>query len=116
MNYVIEDYAELKAALRAMCAELDGESLRFNGKLVAMELVSNVLQHGGGKAYFSYTYAEGELRMSVRGENGFRPPVRSKLADTSAESGRGLFLVDTIVDKREYDPQCGVSVVLIMKE
>ena len=118
MNFVIDNFDALKTALGAMCAELDGlsENFKFNGKLVAMELVSNVLQHGGGRAYFSYTLSQEGLRISVQGEHLFRPPERSTLADVDAESGRGLYLVDSIVDRREYNAREGIVVVLTGKE
>ncbi len=113
MKFVIEDYAALKAALGEMVRELEtcGE-VCFNGKLVAMELLSNVLQHGGGKAYFSYAIDDAALTITVRGENGFRPPEKSELADTMSESGRGLYLIDAIADKRSYSERDGICVVL----
>lgn len=117
MKFVIGDYAAAKAALGAMCRELEGlgENFSFDGKLVAMELLSNVLQHGGGKAVFSYSFDGTALTINVRGENGFKPPEESALADTMAESGRGLFLVDAIADGRKYSERDGISVVLRFK-
>ena len=118
MKYVIESYAAAKEALGAMCAELArlGETFSFEGELVAMELLSNVLQHGGGRAYFSYTIDGAALTIRVRGENGFKPPEESTLADTMSESGRGLYLVDALSEGRSYSERDGISVTLRYKK
>lgn len=116
MNFVIDDFNALRAALQTMCVRLTGENLSeetvFSSKLVANELLSNVLQHGGGRAYFSAERQGDELKLTVRGERAYRPPERSVPAEVFAERGRGLFLVDSYCDRRDYTDAEGVRVFL----
>ncbi len=115
---VIENYDGMKREVAEMCSFLQDipESILFNVKLIAYELLSNVFQHGGGRAFFSYVKKGGELRMSVKSENKFCPPEKSTCAATDAECGRGLFLVDTLSLRREYSDGEGISVIIAIKE
>lgn len=114
MYFEIEDYNALKSALQNMCIQFSCENVPeetlFNSKLVAMELLSNVLQHGGGRAYFRAEISDGRITLSVRSTNDFRPPEQSNCSDTMAERGRGLFLVDAICEDREYNEKDGICV------
>lgn len=115
MYFEIDDFDELRAALQAMCGALKkelSEETVFESRLVANELLSNVLQHGGGRAYFRVERRGDELRICVKGERDFRPPERSVLADLFAENGRGLFLVDAYCVRRAYSEKEGVEVFL----
>lgn len=114
MKSIVADYKGLGAALEDLCAFLEGlpEAVVFDSKLVAMELLSNVLQHGGGRATFSYVREGNEIKMSVRGERDFRPPEHPILVPQSAERGRGLYIVDRLVSRRFYSPEEGTVVIL----
>lgn len=121
MYFEIDDFNALREALHRfedlLAKEQISEDVIFTGKLVADELLSNVLQHGGGKAFFSVFLHETEIQLSVRGSNDFCPPETSSLAEPFAESGRGLFLVDSLCSRREYSKEEGVTVYLrIMKK
>ncbi len=113
MRFEIDSYASLRGALRTICEGMGGvsESALFDCKLVIDELVSNVLQHGGGRAYLSVERQE-RIRISVRGENAFRPPERSVLSPLNAERGRGLYLVDALVLSRTYSEEEGIVVLI----
>lgn len=116
MDFEIADYNALHAALDKMCgallrAEMSEETV-FNSKLVAAELLSNVLQHGGGRATFRVEREGDEIRLCVKGENGYRPPEKSACADVLSESGRGLYLVDCFCERRDYTAQEGIRVFL----
>lgn len=115
MDFEIDNYNALRYALRKMCEafedDMSDEAL-FDCKLVANELLSNVLQHGGQRAYFRATLAGDEVTISVRSEHAYRPPVTSVCADTMQECGRGLFLIDTLCVRREYSDREGISVVI----
>ena len=115
MKVVVENFSALKCAVERMCTEFAGtmpEGAVFNSKLVASELLANVLEHGSGKAEFSYAREGGEIRIRVHEEHGVRPPDTSVCAPVDAESGRGLFLVDSLSIRRSFSEQEGVCVVI----
>lgn len=116
MYFEIDDYNALEQALHQLCMHLEAEHAPeqavFDSKLVACELLSNVLRHGGERAYF-YAATEGDfLHLRVRGNNGFRPPEKAICSDVTAECGRGLFLVDAFCESREYSEKDGICVVI----
>jgi len=114
MYFEIDDYGALKAALQNMCVKFSLENVPeetlFDSKLVATELLSNVLQHGGGRAYFRAELDGGSVVLSVRSTRDFRPPEKSSCSEATAERGRGLFLVDAICEDREYNERDGIRV------
>ncbi len=113
MRFEIGSYTALKEALIRVCAEMNGASpeVVFDCKLVIDELVSNVLQHGGGRAVLTVERGRA-IRISVRGENKFRPPEKSTLSPADAERGRGLYLVDALVASRTYSDKDGITVII----
>lgn len=116
MNFIIDDYNALRSALCEMCRAFSDERLSddtvFHSKLVANELLSNVLQHGGGRAFFSVERLGDEIRICVKDSNEYRPPVKSVCADVLEESGRGLYLVDAYCIRRDYTEREGIRVYL----
>lgn len=116
MTFSIGDFNALRCALHEMCrrfsAEFIPEDALFKVRLVADELLSNVLQHGGGRATLRAERVGDEIRLFVRGENEYRPPEESAPADVFSERGRGLFLVDSFCEKREYSEADGVCVLI----
>lgn len=114
MYFEIEDFEALRAALHEMCsrffAERIPEEAVYHCRLVADELLSNVLQHGGGKAFFRAGREGDKIFLAVRGENEFRPPEKSTLADVFSERGRGLYLVDRFCESRDYSETDGIRV------
>lgn len=113
MRFEIDNFTALRGTLLKICAEMDGvpEDTVFDCKLVIDELVANVLRHGGGKAYLSVEIRD-RIRISVRGENNFRPPEKSTLSPLDSERGRGLYLVDALVAARTYSEEEGITVLL----
>lgn len=117
MDFEIGDYNALRKALHEMCLSLSAEKISedalFQTRLVADELLSNVLQHGGGRAYLRAEREGDTIALSVRGSAGFCPPEESALPkDLFAERGRGLFLVDSICIRREYSEEEGIRVFI----
>ncbi len=116
MEFEIDNYNALHAALDQMCLGFEKERIPdgtvFDCKLVAAELLSNVLQHGGERAYFRALISGDEIVISVRSENEFRPPEKSQCAGVTQECGRGLFLVDSVCFRREYNEREGIRVTL----
>lgn len=116
MYFEIDDFNALRQALHRMCRIFLNEQIPedsvFQIKLVADELLSNVLQHGGGRAYFIVTRENDTVRMCVRGSNEYRPPDRSTCASVLSESGRGLYLVDRLCERREFSEKEGIKVYI----
>lgn len=120
MYFEIDDYNALKAALNTLCTGLVQNDVPqetvYDSKLVADELLSNALRHGGGKAYFSVAIEGDVISLSVRSLHAFRPPDESFLVNKEAESGRGLYLVDRIVETRGYSEEGGTSVIIRIRK
>lgn len=120
MYFEIDDYNALKTALDTLCTGLLQQNVPqetvFDSKLVANELLSNALRHGGGKAFFSVDVDGDTISLSVRSLHTFRPPDESIPASLESESGRGLYLVDRIVETRGYSEDRGTSVIIRIRK
>lgn len=118
MEFEIDDFFRLKQALLEMCRLFALEQVPketvFSAKLVADELITNALKHGGGKAFLSVSRGEGEIYLNVKSLKSFSPPEKSVCPDVLSESGRGLFLVDSFCDKKETTP-FGIKVTIKIK-
>lgn len=116
MFFEVDDYDALKRALARMCDALAEEKVPedavFNCKLVANELLVNALEYGGGCAAFTARREGNMLRISVRSAVDFQPPARSSCSDVTCERGRGLFLVDTLSETRDYSREEGICVIV----
>lgn len=108
----VESHAAALQAVAEMCRALKGlpEGVVFDCKLVASELLNNAIKYGGGYARFSFTQTGGQVRIAVRGALPFEPPKTCVMPSPSAESGRGLCLVDAVALKREYSEEEGIIV------
>ena len=116
MYFEIDNYIALKEALNSLCTELAAEQIPnetvYDSKLVASELISNALRHGGGKAFFSAQVEAEYISLSVKSLDSFRPPDKSILSGRESEHGRGLYIVDTLVETRRYSEEGGTSVII----
>ncbi len=116
MFFEVNSMISLDEAVAKMCADFRNdaipESAVFDCKLVARELLSNALRHGGGKAKFTVERAGGEIRISVKSAQDFVPPAVSVCSEVTAERGRGLFLVDSVSDRRLYSKEDGICVIV----
>lgn len=63
-------------------------------QLIASELVTNALHHGGGTADISLAYRRGVVRVEVRDHGGGEPELRD--VPLEEESGRGMAIVDRL--------------------
>ena len=119
MYFEIDGYSALKAALKKMCAEFLGDNVPagkvFDSKLALNELVTNALRYGGGRAYVSAERRRGEIRITVRSEIAYEPPVQSICPEEESERGRGLYLVDRLCSSRAYNETEGICVVLYIE-
>ncbi len=116
MYYEVDDFKALDEALKDICGCLKDlllcEQTVFDCRLIASELLSNALEHGGGKAVCRVSLDGGILRVSVKDATPFAPPRKTVCPDVTSERGRGLFLVDRVGESRSYSEQEGISVTI----
>jgi anti-sigma regulatory factor (Ser/Thr protein kinase) len=74
----------------------------FDCRLVANELLGNVLRHAKTQACFQGDIADGYVQLLVQSNSPFVPPEKSVCSDVYSEHGRGLFLVDSVCAERVY--------------
>ncbi len=116
MQFSVGNYAEFRAAIEGLSAHLSAQTIseekRFDCKLVAYELLSNVLQHSHGTATLEVEVEQVRIRMTLRTETPFIPPKVVSCPDEYAERGRGLFLVDSVCAERTLTAEGALLVFL----
>ena len=116
MVFEIENYSALKNAVDELCLFLETQRVSaervFDSRLVMFELLGNVLRHSEGSARLSGCLRDGLVEISIHASVPFEPPACSRCPDTGAESGRGLFLVDSVCVERRFTADGGIIVKL----
>ena len=114
MIFEIDNYLSLREAIESVnqiLLEHDVPAERvFDARLVVSELVGNVLRHAKTTATLGVEISGEFLEMHVRSDVPFVPPKVSKKAEVLAESGRGLFLVDSVSEERVSTKEGGTLV------
>lgn len=104
MVFEIDNYVSLRSAMEVvsrLLAERNVASERvFDTRLVISELVGNVLRHAKTSATLSVEFNGECIELCVCSEIPFVPPKISRKVEVFAESGRGLFLVDSVSEER----------------
>ena len=104
MIFQIDNYLSLREAMESVTrtlAEHDVPDERvFDARLVVSELVGNVLRHAKTTARLVVEIGDGFVKVLVQSDLPFVPPAVSRKAELFAESGRGLFLVDSVSEER----------------
>lgn len=85
---------QARAFATAQLAAWGLESVSDAVQLIAAELVTNALRHGGGTADISLSYRPGVVRVEVRDNGAGEPRLLDVPVD--AESGRGLAIVASL--------------------
>lgn len=105
MIFEIENYRALKSAMDEFCTFLHEQNVHsesvFDCKLVAYELLGNVLRHSTGGAKLLGEIRDGFIEMRITTSKAFTPPKESVCAEVYSEHGRGLFLVDKLCAQKE---------------
>ena len=100
--FEIKDYASLQTALDGLCQLLAewgvAQEKTFDCKLVACELAGNVLKYGEGKAGLQVRFLGECVQVKALSESFFELPENIVCSGLYAESGRGLFLVNSLCD------------------
>lgn len=114
--FKIENYGSLNRAVEELCAYLCESSVSpekvFDSKLVAYELLANVLKHTDDSATFSGWIEDGFVRLRIVSRRAFCPQEKGRCPDVFSENGRGWFLVDNVCQERFLE-QDGALVVKI---
>lgn len=92
--------------------EYDEDTL-FNVKLVVYELAGNVLRHDHCRAEVEVSLCPDSIVVDVKGASPFS--LEPFLADTSAEKGRGLYLVQSITSSLARSDDGEIRAVLARK-
>lgn len=116
MKFEVGDFEMMETALHALCEFLAQQNIAddtvFDSRLISCELLSNVLQHSKGRAFFSGVIAGEYIEIQVDSTERYLPPEYTTCSDVYADSGRGLFLVDSLSDRRENTAAGGIKVYI----
>ena len=114
MIFQIDNYLALREVVESVCRFLLENNIPaervFDTRLVVSELVGNVLRHAKTTATLGVEMDGEFLELHVCSNVPFVPPTVSKKADVLAESGRGLFLVDSVSEERSSTKDGGIRV------
>lgn len=92
------------------------EDIIFESKLVACELLGNVLRHAGGETAL-YCQTDGDcVEMKIYSEREFFLPETIVCSNERAENGRGLFLVNEICQGQMTSEKDGIRVRICVKK
>ena len=119
MAYEVYSHDSLKAAVDNACDFLLSHAITkekvFDCKLVAYELLANALEHSGGKAWLEVCLEENHIHIIVRAERAYIPPEKGVCPSLEEERGRGLYLVDSLSEKRMFTENSEIKVVISRK-
>ena len=114
MIFEVNNLSSMHETIRALCHYLQEQSvpadLVFDSKLVASELLGNVLRHTNGGAKVKGEIKDGYFHLHIFSDVTYQPPTITKNADVYAEHGRGLFLIDSVCVERTVDEQGAIWV------
>lgn len=116
MRYEVKNLNELREAAHALGVFLSEKGVPhepvFDSRLILSELAANVLKHSKSVARVEAAVLTREIVLTVYSEDGSVPPSVSVCSEVTAESGRGLFLVDKLSAKRLITEDGGVRVFI----
>lgn len=116
MFFKIRNYEELQLALEGLSSFLLEQAVAeeriFDSKLVACELIGNVLKHAESVAELRGEIKDGFIELKILSQNAFVFPKEVLCSGVYAEHGRGLFLVKQICKERIYSETDGIKVLI----
>lgn len=119
MIFEVKDYLTMQQAIESLCAFLIKEGAQensvFDSKLVAYELLGNVLKHADGQAKLQGRIADGFIELKIYTTSKFTLPENKPCPEAMAEHGRGLFLVNTVCEERFFEEADGVRALIRME-
>lgn len=100
VNFKVDNLKNMKAELNAFCELLRGSGAAdddiFAGKLIACELITNVILHGGDEAEFTGSLTGDKIVITVTAESLRGVDLKRPAPDVFAESGRGLYIIRSL--------------------
>lgn len=110
----------LQAALEELTSFLgrmgiDGERI-FDSKLVACELLGNVLRHTDSETELRGDVKDGHIELKIMSDSPFEAPQKIVCSDAFCEHGRGLFLVNELCEGQIFSDSDGIRVRLRMEK
>lgn len=103
MKYEIINYETLRLAVDGLCDFLFAQEIApervFDSRLIAYELLGNVLKHADGNAKLDFGLTPEFVELKIVTAEVFFPAKKETCSDVYAESGRGLFLVDRLAER-----------------
>ena len=116
----IKNNAALQAALTELTnflihAGISEEQI-FDSKLVACELLGNVLRHTEGEMGLQSEIKDGHIELKIFSKTFFALPEEIHCSGLFAEHGRGLFLVNEISEGQMFSEEDGIRVLLRIKK
>ena len=116
----IKNTAALQEALIELTDFLESvgvsEEQIFDSKLVACELLSNVLRHTEGETGIQSEIKDGHIEMKILSETFFALPETIRCSGLFSEHGRGLFLVNELSEGNFFSEKDGIRVLLKIKK
>ena len=120
IKFEVRDNQTLQQSVAAFCRFLTDFGLSaenvFDCRLVANELLGNVLRHAKGTANMQSKIEDGFVVLQIRSSAAYIPPQNSVCSDVYAEHGRGLFLVDSVCAERVTNADGVLTVRIKIKE
>ena len=103
MTYEIINYETLRRAVDELCDFLFAQNVRadsvFDSRLVAYEMLGNVIKHADGNAKLDFGVTPEFVELKIVTAEIFFPVKRENCSDVYAESGRGIYLVDRMAER-----------------
>lgn len=114
MIFEIQNNEMLANAVKLFCDFLKTQNVSsesiFDCKLVAYELLGNVLRHANGAAQLHGEIESGFVTIKIISKNVYYPKKENVCADVYEEHGRGLFLVDSVCKDSIFVEEDGLRV------
>lgn len=112
----VKNYEALQEAMKRLCeflaeSEVPEDNV-FDSKLVVSELVGNILRHSDGVAFLESEIRGEFIELKIHSSVSFCPPEESRCSDVFAESGRGLFIVDSVCTERSFTEDGSIKVLI----
>ena len=120
MFFKVKNYATMQTALEQLCEflrknEIPEERI-FDSKLIACELLGNVLKYTNGESGLHSDIEDGFIRLKIISQQYFALPEKIVCSDVLSEHGRGLFLTSKLCNGRITSDNEGITILLKIKE
>ena len=116
MIFEIQTYEHLHTALDGLCRFLGehgaSEHGVFHSRLAVTELVGNVFRHAKATAKLQLSIDGEFITVDVYSSVRTLPPKQSTCSNVYEEHGRGLFLVDSVCERRIVHQDGRVTVII----